>query len=94
MTRDGEAVAAALSADDLFQMDQFLQQTATRLQVRPDQVDGAVRLLQDGNTICGMGDAAGYATLGILAKYRDEFVYWIENGRSKFEGNLECRRSS
>jgi NADH-quinone oxidoreductase subunit F len=50
--------------------------------------------LQDGNTICGMGDAAGYATLGILAKYRHEFEYWIENGRSKHEGNLECRRSS
>jgi hypothetical protein len=38
-----------------------------------------------------MGDAAGYATLGILAKYRDEFEYWISNGRSKFEGRLECR---
>ena len=47
--------------------------------------------LQDGNTICGMGDAAGYATIGILAKYRDEFEHWIANGRSKYEGNLECR---
>ena len=63
---------------------------------RLEDLDMMVRIskLQDGNTICGMGDAAGYATLGILAKYRDEFVYWIENGRSKFEGNLECRRSS
>jgi NADH-quinone oxidoreductase subunit F len=50
--------------------------------------------LQDGNTICGMGDAAGYATLGILAKYRHEFEHWIREGRSMHEGNLECRRSS
>jgi NADH-quinone oxidoreductase subunit F len=45
----------------------------------------------DGNTICGMGDAAGYATLGILAKFGDEFDYCIANKRSRFEGNLECR---
>lgn len=50
--------------------------------------------LQDGNTICGMGDAAGFATVGILAKYRHEFEHWINTGRSMFEGNLECRRSS
>ena len=50
--------------------------------------------LQDGNTICGMGDAAGFATIGILAKYRHEFEHWIGTGRSMFEGNLECRRSS
>ena len=48
----------------------------------------------DGTTICGMGDAAGYATVGILAKYRDEFDYWIEHKRSRFDGNLECPRSS
>ena len=36
-----------------------------------------------------MGDAAGYATLGILAKYRDEFEYWIEHKRSKLEGRIE-----
>ncbi len=49
--------------------------------------------LNDGTTICGMGDAAGYATVGILAKYRDEFDYWIEHGRSKFGGNLEVEGS-
>jgi NADH-quinone oxidoreductase subunit F len=42
----------------------------------------------DGTTICGMGDACGYAVVGILAKYRDEFEYWIEHGRSKFDGHL------
>ncbi|MDP1900314.1 MAG: NADH-quinone oxidoreductase subunit NuoF [Rubrivivax sp.] len=63
---------------------------------RLEDLDQMVRIskLNDGNTICGMGDAAGYATVGILAKYRDEFEYWIENKRSKYEGNLECRRSS
>jgi NADH-quinone oxidoreductase subunit F len=49
--------------------------------------------LQDGNTICGMGDAAGYAVLGILAKYRHEFEHFITHGRSMCEGNLECRAS-
>jgi len=43
----------------------------------------------DGTTICGMGDACGYAVVGILAKYRDEFEYWIVHGRSKFDGRLE-----
>jgi NADH-quinone oxidoreductase subunit F len=65
-------------------------------QGRLDDLDMMVRIskLQDGNTICGMGDAAGYATLGILAKYRHEFEHWIREGRSMHEGNLECRRSS
>ncbi|MCX7893019.1 MAG: NADH-quinone oxidoreductase subunit NuoF [Burkholderiales bacterium] len=43
----------------------------------------------DGTTICGMGDAAGYATTAILDKFRDEFDYWIANGRSKHRGVLE-----
>jgi NADH-quinone oxidoreductase subunit F len=50
--------------------------------------------LNDGTTICGMGDAAGYATVGILAKYRDEFEHWIQHGRSKFGGNLEVPGAS
>ena len=33
-----------------------------------------------------MGDAAGYATVGILAKYRDEFEYWIAHRRSRYDG--------
>ena len=48
----------------------------------------------DGNTICGMGDAAGYATLGILAKFGDEFEYYITHKRSRHDGNLECRAST
>jgi NADH-quinone oxidoreductase subunit F len=59
---------------------------------RPDDLDRmiAISRLNDGTTICGMGDAAGYATVGILAKYRGEFDYWIEHKRSRFDGNLEC----
>ena len=48
----------------------------------------------DGTTICGMGDAAGYATSGILNKFRDEFEYYIEHKRSRCNGTLECLRSS
>jgi len=58
---------------------------------RPEDIDTLVRIsnANDGTTICGMGDAAGYATVGIIAKYRDEFEYYIANRRSKCEGRLE-----
>jgi len=36
-----------------------------------------------------MGDAAGYATIGIIDKYRDEFEYFIEHKRSRLDGRLE-----
>jgi hypothetical protein len=36
-----------------------------------------------------MGDAAGYATLGIIAKYGDEFEYFIEHKRSRLDGRIE-----
>jgi len=48
-----------------------------------------ISAFNDGTTICGMGDAAGYATVGILNKYRDEFEYYIEHKRSKLDGRLE-----
>jgi NADH-quinone oxidoreductase subunit F len=58
---------------------------------RPEDIDTLVHISEanDGTTICGMGDAAGYATVGIIAKYRDEFEYYIANGRSKNGGRLE-----
>ncbi|MFM7058243.1 MAG: Tex family protein [Planctomycetota bacterium] len=46
-------------------MDQFVQQTAVGLNVRPDQVDGAVRLLQDGNTIPFIARYRREATRGL-----------------------------
>jgi NADH-quinone oxidoreductase subunit F len=59
---------------------------------RPGDIDALVRIsnANDGTTICGMGDAAGYATVGIIAKYRDEFEYYIAHKRSKCEGRLEA----
>ena len=50
----------------------------------------AISEANDGTTICGMGDAAGYATIGILNKYRDEFEHFITHGSSKCDGRLEC----
>ena len=46
---------------------------------RPEDIDALVHISKanDGTTICGMGDAAGFATVGIIAKYRDEFEYYI-----------------
>jgi NADH-quinone oxidoreductase subunit F len=60
-------------------------------QGQPGDIDSLYRIsrLQDGMTICGMGDAAGYATVGILDKYRNEFEYWIREKRSLLAGNLE-----
>ena len=60
-------------------------------QGRLDDIEQLIRISKanDGTTICGMGDAAGYATVGILANYRDEFEYYIEHGRSRFDGRLE-----
>ena len=57
----------------------------------PDDIDRLYQISRwnDGNTICGMGDAAGYATVGILNKYRDEFEYCIAHKRLRFGGNLE-----
>lgn len=58
----------------------------------PSDIEQMLRIsaMNDGTTICGLGDAAGYAATGILVNFRDEFEYWIEHKRSKFEGKLEC----
>ncbi len=57
----------------------------------PGDIDQLIAISQrnDGTTICGMGDAAGYATIGIIAKFRNEFEYWIANKRSLMSGVLE-----
>jgi len=58
---------------------------------RPEDIERLYQISRwnDGQTICGMGDAAGYAAVGILNKYRDEFEYCIEHKRLRFGGNLE-----
>ena len=52
----------------------------------------AISHANDGTTICGMGDAAGFATVGILNKYRDEFEYFIANKRSKMRREARMPR--
>jgi NADH-quinone oxidoreductase subunit F len=42
----------------------------------------------DGTTICSLGDSAGYANTAILDHYRDEFEFYIRNGRSMYDGRL------
>jgi NADH-quinone oxidoreductase subunit F len=60
-------------------------------QGRMEDIDQLIAIsnANDGTTICGMGDAAGYATVGFIAKFRDEFEYFIQNRRSKYGGVLE-----
>jgi NADH-quinone oxidoreductase subunit F len=65
-------------------------------QGRPEDIERLyyISKFNDGTTICGLGDAAGYAVIGILDKFRDEFEYYIEHKRSRYDGNLECLKSS
>ena len=62
---------------------------------RPEDIERLyyISKYNDGTTICGLGDAAGYACTGILDKFRAEFEYYIEHKRSRHDGNLECLRS-
>jgi NADH-quinone oxidoreductase subunit F len=62
---------------------------------RPEDIERLYYIARynDGTTICGLGDAAGYAASGMLDKFRDEFEYYIAHKRSRYEGQLECLRS-
>ncbi|WP_439642257.1 NADH-quinone oxidoreductase subunit NuoF [Gemmatimonas sp.] len=57
---------------------------------RPEDIDRLYLIsnANDGTTICSLGDSAGYACTAILDHYRDEFEYYILNGRSMFDGRL------
>ena len=61
-------------------------------QGRPEDIDTLIHIskFNDGTTICGLGDAAGYATVDFIKHFRDEFEYFIEHKRSKNDGRLEC----
>ena len=63
---------------------------------RPEDIEMMYRISKanDGTTICGLGDAAGYATVAMLDRFREEFDFCIEHKRSKYDGNLECRPST
>ena len=72
----------------------WLEKISTRIVAgggAPSDIDRLYHISRanDGTTICGLGDAAGYATVGILDKYRHEFEYYIEHKRSMFDGRLE-----
>jgi len=43
-----------------------------------------------GNTLCALGDAASMPVVSFLKKFRPEFEYFIEHGRSLHEGRLEA----
>jgi NADH-quinone oxidoreductase subunit F len=43
-----------------------------------------------GNTLCALGDAASMPVMSFLKKFRPEFEYFIEHGRSQHEGRLEA----
>lgn len=57
---------------------------------RPDDIDRLYHIsnANDGTTICSLGDSAGYACTAILDHYREEFEYYIKNGRSMMDGRL------
>ena len=57
---------------------------------RPDDIDRLYHIsnANDGTTICSLGDSAGYACTAIIDHYRDEFEYYIKNGRSMMDGQL------
>lgn len=45
-----------------------------------------------GRTVCALGDAAAMPVLSFVTKFRDEFEYFIEQGRSMNDGRLEILR--
>ena len=49
---------------------------------KPEDLETLVRVATniEGNTICGLGDAAAWPVQSYINKFRDEFVYMIENG--------------
>jgi NADH-quinone oxidoreductase subunit F len=57
---------------------------------RPDDIDRLYHIsnANDGTTICSLGDSAGYAATAIMDHYREEFEYYIKNGRSMYDGCL------
>ena len=46
-----------------------------------EDIDNLVRIATniEGNTICGLGDAAAWPVQSYINKFREEFVYMIEN---------------
>lgn len=51
---------------------------------KPEDIDNLARVASniEGNTICGLGDAAAWPVQSYIKKFRHEFEYMIEHGRS------------
>ena len=44
-----------------------------------------------GRTICALSDAAAMPTLSFLKKFRDEFEFYVREGRSKVKGQAHAQ---
>ncbi len=57
----------------------------------PGDIESLERITKGimGNTVCALGDAAAMPVAGIIKKFRAEFEYYIEHGRSLCDGWLE-----
>ena len=43
-----------------------------------------------GRTICALSDAAALPTISFVEKFRDEFEFFVREGRSKIKGQLHA----
>lgn len=43
----------------------------------------------DGRSFCGLGDAAAWPVAAALQRFREEFEYYIEHGKSMVDSSRE-----
>jgi NADH-quinone oxidoreductase subunit F len=43
-----------------------------------------------GRTICALSDAAAMPAISFVEKFRDEFEFFVREGRSKVKGHLHA----
>jgi NADH-quinone oxidoreductase subunit F len=44
-----------------------------------------------GRTICALADAAVFPVLSFITKYREEFEFYVREGRSKVKGTTHAQ---
>jgi NADH-quinone oxidoreductase subunit F len=44
-----------------------------------------------GKTVCALGDAAAIPVISFMRKFGSEFEYFVEHGRSRYDGRLEVQ---
>ena len=59
-------------------------------QAKPGDVDLILKVADNmkGRTICALSDAAALPVLSFVTKFRDEFEFFIREGRSKVKGQI------